>query len=87
MSVIFYFKYQLNYMLHYITFQDPYKNFGLPSVGLLRNYLEPTHIPNVSHYVNLPFSSSFFSFFSQKFQFHHFVLDFFVVIIFLSDVN
>jgi len=27
--------------------EDPYKNFGLPSVGLLQNYYEPTHISNV----------------------------------------
>ncbi|XP_002162313.1 propionyl-CoA carboxylase alpha chain, mitochondrial isoform X1 [Hydra vulgaris] len=27
--------------------EDPYKNFGLPSVGLLKKYIEPTHIPNV----------------------------------------
>lgn len=27
--------------------EDPYKNFGLPSVGLLQHYEEPTHIPNV----------------------------------------
>jgi propionyl-CoA carboxylase alpha chain len=27
--------------------EDPYKNFGLPSVGRLAKYSEPTHIPNV----------------------------------------
>lgn len=28
--------------------EDPYKNFGLPSVGLLHSYQEPTMIPGVS---------------------------------------
>ena len=28
--------------------QDPYKNFGLPSVGRLSKYIEPVHIDNVS---------------------------------------
>jgi propionyl-CoA carboxylase alpha chain len=27
--------------------EDPYKNFGLPSVGRLYSYIEPTHIPHV----------------------------------------
>ncbi|CAL1289005.1 unnamed protein product [Larinioides sclopetarius] len=27
--------------------EDPYKNFGLPSVGRLYKYIEPNHIPNV----------------------------------------
>lgn len=27
--------------------EDPYKNFGLPSIGRLYKYIEPTHIPNV----------------------------------------
>uniref|UniRef100_T1JJQ6 propionyl-CoA carboxylase n=1 Tax=Strigamia maritima TaxID=126957 RepID=T1JJQ6_STRMM len=27
--------------------EDPYKNFGLPSVGRLRKYIEPTHIGKV----------------------------------------
>ncbi|GFR08184.1 propionyl-CoA carboxylase alpha chain, mitochondrial [Trichonephila clavata] len=27
--------------------EDPYKNFGLPSVGRLYKYIEPTYIPNV----------------------------------------
>lgn len=27
--------------------EDPYKAFGLPAVGRLRTYVEPTHIPNV----------------------------------------
>ena len=27
--------------------EDPYKAFGLPAVGRLRSYVEPTHIPNV----------------------------------------
>lgn len=28
-------------------FQDPYKGFGLPSVGRLTKYEEPTHIPGI----------------------------------------
>ena len=31
--------------------QDPYKNFGLPSVGRLSKYVEPLHISNVSVFV------------------------------------
>jgi len=27
--------------------EDPYKAFGLPSIGRLSRYIEPTHIPNV----------------------------------------
>ncbi|XP_067007464.2 propionyl-CoA carboxylase alpha chain, mitochondrial isoform X2 [Anabrus simplex] len=27
--------------------EDPYKNFGLPSIGRLHKYIEPTHLPNV----------------------------------------
>lgn len=27
--------------------EDPYKHFGLPSVGRLTKYIEPTHIKNV----------------------------------------
>ncbi|XP_022790284.1 propionyl-CoA carboxylase alpha chain, mitochondrial-like [Stylophora pistillata] len=27
--------------------EDPYKNFGLPSIGRLYKYIEPTHLPNV----------------------------------------
>lgn len=27
--------------------EDPYKAFGLPSIGRLRTYSEPLHIPNV----------------------------------------
>ena len=27
--------------------EDPFKNFGLPSIGRLHSYIEPTHIPNV----------------------------------------
>ncbi|ESO05820.1 hypothetical protein HELRODRAFT_188188 [Helobdella robusta] len=27
--------------------QDPYKNFGIPSIGRLSRYIEPTHLPNV----------------------------------------
>lgn len=27
--------------------EDPYKNFGLPSIGRLYKYIEPLHIPNV----------------------------------------
>ncbi|CAH0380595.1 unnamed protein product [Bemisia tabaci] len=27
--------------------EDPYKNFGLPSIGRLYKYIEPTHIPGV----------------------------------------
>ena len=27
--------------------EDPYKNFGLPSIGRLSSYVEPTHIKNV----------------------------------------
>ncbi|KAJ9594842.1 hypothetical protein L9F63_013879 [Diploptera punctata] len=27
--------------------EDPYKNFGLPSIGKLYKYIEPLHIPNV----------------------------------------
>lgn len=27
--------------------EDPYKNFGMPSIGRLSKYIEPTHIPNV----------------------------------------
>ncbi|XP_015923066.1 propionyl-CoA carboxylase alpha chain, mitochondrial [Parasteatoda tepidariorum] len=27
--------------------EDPYKNFGLPSVGRLYKYIEPLHLPNV----------------------------------------
>jgi propionyl-CoA carboxylase alpha chain len=27
--------------------EDPYKNFGLPSIGRLYRYIEPLHIPNV----------------------------------------
>ena len=34
--------------------QDPYKNFGLPSVGRLSKYVEPLHISNVSAYVIFP---------------------------------
>ena len=32
----------------FCLFKDPYKNFGLPSIGRLYKYIEPTHIPNVS---------------------------------------
>jgi len=28
-------------------FQDPYKSFGLPSVGRLKRYVEPSHLPGV----------------------------------------
>lgn len=28
--------------------QDPTKNFGLPSIGRIYKYIEPTHIPDVS---------------------------------------
>jgi acetyl/propionyl-CoA carboxylase alpha subunit len=31
--------------------EDPYKNFGLPSVGRLYKYIEPLHIPNVSTFL------------------------------------
>lgn len=27
--------------------EDPFKNFGLPSIGRLHRYLEPTSLPNV----------------------------------------
>ncbi|KAK3596916.1 hypothetical protein CHS0354_031695 [Potamilus streckersoni] len=27
--------------------EDPYKNFGMPSIGRLNKYIEPLHIPNV----------------------------------------
>jgi len=27
--------------------EDPYKSFGLPSIGRLQRYVEPTHLPNV----------------------------------------
>nr|KAG5687923.1 hypothetical protein BaRGS_014372 [Batillaria attramentaria] len=27
--------------------EDPFKNFGMPSIGRLSRYIEPTHIPNV----------------------------------------
>lgn len=27
--------------------EDPYKNFGLPSIGRLYRYIEPLHVPNV----------------------------------------
>ncbi|KAH3809691.1 hypothetical protein DPMN_138067, partial [Dreissena polymorpha] len=27
--------------------EDPYKNFGMPSIGRLTKYIEPLHIPNV----------------------------------------
>jgi biotin carboxylase len=27
--------------------EDPYKHFGLPSIGRLYKYIEPLHIPNV----------------------------------------
>jgi len=27
--------------------EDPFKNFGLPSIGRLYQYIEPVHIPNV----------------------------------------
>ncbi|XP_023717228.1 propionyl-CoA carboxylase alpha chain, mitochondrial isoform X2 [Cryptotermes secundus] len=27
--------------------EDPYKNFGLPSIGRLYKYIEPLHVPNV----------------------------------------
>lgn len=29
-------------------FQDPYKSFGLPSIGKLTQYQEPLHVPSVS---------------------------------------
>ena len=29
--------------------EDPFKNFGLPSVGRLSKYREPNHLPGVSH--------------------------------------
>lgn len=28
--------------------EDPFKNFGLPSIGRLSQYQEPLHLPNVS---------------------------------------
>ena len=34
----------------FLNFQDPYKNFGLPAVGRLHTYKEPTHISNVNPY-------------------------------------
>lgn len=33
--------------------EDPYKGFGLPSVGRLNKYREPTHIPNVCIHCNM----------------------------------
>ena len=27
--------------------EDPYKSFGLPSIGRLTSYKDPSHIPNV----------------------------------------
>ena len=41
-------------------FQDPTKNFGLPSVGRLSKYVEPTHIPQVSTYKKLCLSVLWF---------------------------
>ena len=37
-----------------VVLQDPYKSFGLPSVGRLTMYKEPLHIPNVSTSSQLP---------------------------------
>ena len=37
----------MNITFFVLLLKDPYKNFGLPSVGLLSNYIEPTHINNV----------------------------------------
>lgn len=44
-------------------FQDPYKSFGLPSIGRLSQYQEPLDLPNVSTQICL---ASFFFSLSRK---------------------
>ena len=33
----------------FLLLQDPYKSFGLPSIGRLSQYQEPINLPKVSH--------------------------------------
>jgi acetyl/propionyl-CoA carboxylase alpha subunit len=48
--------------------EDPYKNFGLPSIGRLYKYIEPLHIPNVRiFYVESVFSASTSSLLSVRY--------------------
>ena len=44
----------MNCLFFTFNVQDPYKNFGLPSVGRLSKYVEPLHISNVSTLVIFP---------------------------------